>query len=146
MVDILHRIAMKSSPREVYGALTTIEGLSSWWTRDTNGSTEVGDVIKFSFDAGFFDMLILELDPPTEVRWEVVDGPEEWIGTTVSWDLREDDEYTIILFKHEGWREPVEFMHHCSTHWAMFLQSLRSLVETGAGTPAPDDIKPDPRG
>ena len=38
-----------------------------------------------------------------------------------------------LLFKHEGWREPVEFMHHCSTKWAIFLMSLKSLVETGKG-------------
>jgi hypothetical protein len=51
----------------------------------------------------------------TGVRWQVVDGPEEWLGTTVHWDLRQDGEYTIVPFKHEGWREQVEFMSHCST-------------------------------
>jgi hypothetical protein len=25
---------------------------------------------------------------------------------------------TTVLFKYEGWQEPVEFMHHCSTKWA----------------------------
>lgn len=42
---------------------------------------------------------------------------------------------------HEGWREPVEFMHHCSTKWGTFLMSLKSLLETGSGAPAPDDVK-----
>ena len=32
---------------------------------------------------------------------------------------RQVDDYTIVLFKHEGWEEPVEFMHHCSTKWAI---------------------------
>ena len=68
--------------------------------------------------------------------WEVVDGPAEWIGTTIDFDLNQDGEYTIVLFAHAGWREPVEFMHHCSTKWAMFLLSLKSLVETGTGAPA----------
>ena len=26
-------------------------------------------------------------------------------------------------------------MHHCSTKWATFLVSLKSLVETGTGSP-----------
>ena len=68
-----------------------------------------------------------------------MDGPEEWIGTTVDWDLRQDGDWTIVLFKHEGWREPVEFMHHCSTKWATFLISLKQLVETGEGAPDPRD-------
>ena len=65
--------------------------------------------------------------------WRVVDGPEEWVGTTIDWDLRQDGDYTIVLFKHQGWKEPVEFMHHCSTKWGSFLMSLKSLVETGDG-------------
>jgi len=46
-----------------------------------------------------------------------------------------------VLFKHEGWREPVEFMYHCSTKWGSFLLSLKSLVETGVGAPAPRDVQ-----
>ena len=56
------------------------------------------------------------------------------------WRLDRRGEYTIVLFKHEGWREPVEFMHHCSTKWATFLMSLKELLENGRGRPAPDDV------
>ena len=86
---------------------------------------------------------VLELDPDKRVLWQVVDGPQEWIGTTVSFDLRQEGDWTIILFKHQGWKEPVEFMHHCSTKWGVFLISLKSLLETGKGAPAPNDIKLD---
>ena len=68
-----------------------------------------------------------------------VGGPEEWIGTTVSFDLRQSGEHAIVLFKHQGWKEPVEFMHHCSSKWATYLMSLKSLVETGRGLPNPND-------
>jgi uncharacterized protein YndB with AHSA1/START domain len=144
MVDILHRVGVKSSSLDdVYGALTTVEGLSAWWTDATRGETEVDGVLQFRFRQGGFDMRVRELEPAKHVLWEVVDGPAEWVGTTVSFDLKQEDDYTIILFKHEGWREPVEFMHHCSTKWATFLLSLKSLVETGKGAPEPDDFKID---
>ncbi len=42
-----------------------------------------------------------------------------------------------MLFRHLGWREPVEFMHHCSTKWATYLMSLKALLETGTGAPEP---------
>jgi uncharacterized protein YndB with AHSA1/START domain len=141
MVDILHRVGIESAtPREVYGALTTIEGLADWWTDDTRGSTETGGVIEFRFPPGGFDMRVVEQRPSERVVWEVVDGPEEWVGTTVEWDLRQDGDYTIVMFAHRGWRQPVEFMHHCSTKWATYLMSLKSLVETGKGSPAPRDV------
>ncbi len=34
-------------------------------------------------------------------------------------------------------------MHHCSTKWAVFLMSLKSLLETGTGAPDPHDVKID---
>jgi len=144
MPDILHRVGMKdSSPQDVYNALTTIEGLSDWWTKDTKGDTKVGGVLQFRFQAGGFDMKVLDLKPGVSVLWEVVSGPDEWIGTKVSWDLKTDGDYTILLFKQAGWKEPVEFMHHCSTKWGVFLLSLKALVETGKGLPEPGDIKID---
>jgi hypothetical protein len=85
-------------------------------------------------------MEVVENRPAEGVTWKVVDGPEEWVGTTVDWDLRQDGEHTIVMFKHQGWKEPVEFMHHCSTKWATYLMSLKSLVETGTGAPAPRDV------
>jgi hypothetical protein len=144
MVDILHKVGIKSSSQnDVYRALTTLEGLSAWWTDNTQGESKVGAVLKFRFGAGGFDMKVLELHPGRHVLWEVVAGPEEWIGTKISFDLKQQGDWTIVLFKHQGWREPVEFMHHCSTKWGVFLLSLKSVLETGKGAPYPNDIKLD---
>ena len=141
MVDILHRIGVAASPDDVYAALTTVDGLAGWWTEDTTGDSQVGGVLRFRFVPGGFDMHVRELEPAKLVRWEVADGPEEWIGTTVEFELSQEDGFTIVMFRHEGWREPVAFMSHCSTKWATFLMSLKRLVETGKGEPAPHDVQ-----
>ena len=141
MADILHRVGVQgSSPDDVYAALTTIDGLSRWWTRDTSGGTGVGGVIAFRFSAGGFDMKVVELVPGKRVLWEVVEGPPEWVGTHVSFELSQVGDYAIVLFEHRGWAEPVEFMYHCSTKWGTFLMSLKQLLETGQGAPDPDDV------
>jgi hypothetical protein len=67
-------------------------------------------VIQFRFPEGGFDMKVLELHPAERVSWEVVEGPEEWIGTTVSFDLKQEGDNAIVLFRYQDWREPVEFM------------------------------------
>lgn len=143
MVDILHKVGIKSqSPAATYEALTACERLAAWWTSDTRGEGRVGGVLKFRFgDLGFFDMKVLELQPGKRVLWQVVDGPEAWIGTKVSWDLVQEGDYTTVLMKHEGWKEPIEFMHHCSTKWASYLFSLKALIETGKGAAHPNDMK-----
>ena len=148
MVDILHRVGIKSSVDEVYKALATRDGLAAWWTNSTQGEGQVGGTLQFRFrdgdvEIGGIVMKVLALDPAKRVLWEAVDGPQEWIGTKVSWELRQEGEYAIVLFRHQDWREPVEFMHHCSTKWAIFMMSLKSLLETGKGAPNPGDIKID---
>ena len=146
MVDILHRVGIKASSRDVYQALTTRDGLAAWWTTDTQGDGQLGGGLKFRFSAngreiGGFDMKVLALRPAEHVLWLVVDGPPEWIGTKVSFDLKQEGDYAIVLFKHLDWKEPGEFMHHCSTKWATFLMSLKALVETGKGAPSPNDVE-----
>lgn len=144
MVDILHRVAMEgATPEAVYEKLTTLDGLADWWTTDTTGEAGVGGTIDFGFgQAGFIDMEVVELEPGRFVRWRGGDGgPEEWKGTTVEWTLSHDGDWTVLLFAHRGWREPVEFMHHCTTKWGAFLQSLKQLVETGEGAPHPRDLQ-----
>jgi uncharacterized protein YndB with AHSA1/START domain len=146
MVDIVHRVGIKSSLDRAYAALATRDGLAGWWTENTQGDSKVGGALKFRFiadgnDIGGFEMRVLELEPGARVRWQVIDGPEEWIGTTVRFDLERAGDYAVVLFRHEGWKEPVEFMYHCSTKWAAYLLSLKSLVETGKGRPSPDDVR-----
>ena len=131
MVDILHRVGIKAPLDEVYQALATREGAAGWWTIDTQGQSKIGG----------FDMKVLELQPRKRVLWQVLEGPAEWVGTKISFDLKQEGDHSIVLFNHQGWKEPVEFMHHCSTKWAIFLMSLKSFVETGRGNPSPDDVK-----
>jgi uncharacterized protein YndB with AHSA1/START domain len=146
MVDILHRVGIKAPMDAVYKALATREGPAGWWTTHTQGESKVGGMLEFRFTAdgkelGGFDIKVLDLQPGKRVLWQVVDGPTEWIGTRINFDLKQEGDYVVVLFKHQDWKEPVEFMSHCSTKWAIFLMSLKSLVETGKGNPSPDDVR-----
>jgi uncharacterized protein YndB with AHSA1/START domain len=146
MFDILHRVGIKTSPDKVYQALATPEGVAGWWTAETTGDKKAGGMIKFRFsehgrELGVFDSKILDLQPNRRVEWQVVNGPDEWVGTKICFELKQEGDYTIVMFKHAGWKEPVEFMYHCNTKWATFLMSLKSLGETGKGQPSPNDVK-----
>jgi uncharacterized protein YndB with AHSA1/START domain len=144
MYNIVHRVGIKSaSTADVYTALTTVEGLRGWWTTDTEGSSEVGEVLQFRFEGGGFDMRVLQIEPGARVVWRAIDGPSEWIDTDIIFYLTQDDDYTIVRFEHNAWREEDDFMCHCSTKWAVFLLSLKSFIETGSGSPWPHDLKID---
>ena len=149
MVNIIHRIGVRSASGKVYKAIATIEGLANWWTEEVEGDEQVGGKIKFTFRGksrdlkGEMVMEVKELDPRKNVKWQCVEGPDEWVGTDITFDLSQQDDQTIIIFGHRNWREAIEFTAHCSMKWAIFLLSLRDYIETGKGSPSPNDVKID---
>ena len=149
MADIVHRIGIKAPVSKVYAALSTVEGVAGWWTKETSGVSKVGETIDVRFHSregkqiGHMIMKVMALDLNKKVHWRVTAGPEEWVGTDVVFDLSQEGDDTIVLFGHRNWQEVNDFTSHCSTKWATFLLSLRELVESGKGKPSPDDLKID---
>ncbi|MBD3582934.1 SRPBCC family protein [Flavobacterium selenitireducens] len=149
MVNIHHRIGIQAPIEKVYEAIATTNGISGWWTKDTDGTSEVGGTIITRFDTsdgkevGSMQFEIAALTPNKLVQWKFREGPPEWIGTEVTFDLKQEGDFAIVLFSHLNWAEEVEFKSHCSMKWATFLLSLRLFVETGRGNPSPDDFKID---
>ena len=149
MVDIIHRVGIKAPVSKVYAALSTVEGVAGWWTKETTGVSKSGGHIDVRFlspsgnEIGSMNMEVMELDPNKKVHWRFKSGPAEWVGTDVIFNLSQDGDYTIVLFGHKNWREAVELTSHCSMKWATFMLSLKDLVETGKGKPSPNDMKID---
>ena len=149
MVEINHRVGIKAPVSKVYEALSTVEGVAGWWTKETTGVSEPGGSVDVRFftpagkEIGGMVFEVTEVIPDKKVQWRFTGGPEEWIGTDVVFNLSTEDDYTIVLFEHKKWRELVEFTYHCSMKWALFMMSLKELVETGKGKPSPGDIKID---
>jgi uncharacterized protein YndB with AHSA1/START domain len=149
MYSIIHRIGIKAKAPQIYKAVSTLEGLSKWWTEEVKGDEESGGRIEFRFskESGeLLGLIVMELEQLNNnelIKWRCIDGPAEWLGNIITFEISEKDGQTILLFAHRGWKEEVEFMHHCSMKWATFLLSLREYVETGKGKPSPHDFKID---
>ena len=140
MEAIRHRVGIRAPIDEVHDALATNAGVSRWWTNDVRGDERAGDGAFEVWFGAAAPSATLRRDAtaaPGQVRWRCTQGPDSWLDTTVTFDLRPHDGETVVVFTHDGWREPVEFTHHCSTSWACYLISLKRALEGGAATPWP---------
>ena len=143
---INHQVGIKATPEEIYRALTETETLAQWWTTDARGSgAKVGDTLEFWFNKATFCQKfdVQELEPGKRVVWKSPkgQGAEQWEGTEVSFDLSRDDKQTFIQFRHSGWKESTDFQGHCSMRWAVFMLSLKDVLERGKGRPIPYDLE-----
>ena len=141
---IHHQIGIKAAPHDVYEALTDTEKLAGWWTTDTRGTgAEVGGMLEFRFGDACQRFEVRELQPDKRVRWKAVGNKSmgEWLGTEIVFSLGAEEKQTCVHFSHSGWRRDNGSFPQCSTKWAVFMLSLKDLLEKGKGHPAPDDVQ-----
>jgi len=156
---IRHRIGTTAPQAQVHAALATVDGLASWWTRDTTGDASEGGTLVFGFGSApsgtevptdarhggdtperqiLFEVVAVTAD---RIEWRgLPGGPDEWVDTRVVFELTREGDETVILFTHADWREPVPFQAHCSTKWASYLLSLKALLDGDSGRPFPHDL------
>lgn len=137
--SICHRLLIESPVEKVYEALTSQQGLAGWWTPDTTAVPEVGGINRFVFEPDYFkEMKIQELKPYSKVKWLCLTAYEEWIGTTLTFELEPHPKGCILFFHHDGWKNYTPEFASCSYDWALFFRSLKFFCETGNGFPYPD--------
>lgn len=136
MADIRHNVVIKATPEKVYKAVTTQDGLEGWWCKQTTAKPELGFVNIFIFGKFRNEMKVTELFANKRTEWECINSIDEWIGTKISFDLEEKNGNTILRFTHGGWKEVTDTYAGCNYDWAQFMKSLKTLCETGTGTPS----------
>jgi uncharacterized protein YndB with AHSA1/START domain len=141
---IRHEVGITASPEAVYQALTDTKRLAGWWTSDTRGNgSEVGGTLEFWFGGSCHSFVVTELQPGKLVRWKAdkKEGSDEWSGTEIVFSLNADEKQCVVQFSHSGWRDDKGIFPHTSTKWAVFVLSLKDLLEKGHGHPWPHDIQ-----
>ena len=141
MPNIHHTLTIHAPAEKVYHAITTQKGLSGWWCPDTKAKPEQDSVARFAFGSDYFkEMKITQLKPSRLVKWVCLVAYEEWVGTTISFELHPDGKNTMLTFHHDDWEDYTEEFAECNYHWALFLRSLRLLCEDGKGQPYPNHL------
>jgi uncharacterized protein YndB with AHSA1/START domain len=138
MAEIKINLLINVSPEKVFEAITEEKHVKKWWTPDTKLGDEKG---RFEFNpyGDFVIVDVLKSEPEKLVEWEVTDSQmlktKDWIGTRIKFGLSESEGKTNLNFSHENWEEETECFKECTKGWGYFLNSLKSYLETGKGTP-----------
>lgn len=126
-------------PAAIYNALTNTETLALWWMPDTRGTSEVGKNLEFRFGDFCQRVEVSRLEPSRRVGWRAADpDPADWAQTEIEFEILSPDEWTRVRFRHSGFREEIERLPYYSLSWAVFLLSLKELLEKGHGFPFPN--------
>ncbi len=139
--SIILALEVDAPAADIYRALTTQQGLTSFWTPDVTARPEVGAALRFGFAEAPVDlnMTVTALEPDRMVGWSC-EGPwPHWTGTEVSWTIAPADRGgQTVLFRHAGWsdEQPDGEFGAVAMTWARVLLALDEHVRTGAAVPA----------
>ena len=134
-------IETAKSAGEVYKAINSV---AKWWTENIEGSAQnAGDEFVLTFGSTSMKLKVQELVHNHKVVWLVtqshkhfVTKTNEWDGTTISFEIKDDNGKIILLFNHYGLINTLECYDICCNGWNHYLfGSLKPLIETGMGNP-----------
>lgn len=137
MATIVEERIIKAAPGSVFNALTKSDEIIRWWADEARVQPEVGSLGEFRFKppAGVLQFEVAQLDQDEKVSWISRQGPPSWAGTSVTWHLEPVHDGTRMVFTHEGFIKKDESYERTRGNWNYFLDSLKSYLETGKGTP-----------
>jgi uncharacterized protein YndB with AHSA1/START domain len=134
---IHHVFSVSARPDRVFGALTSGEGLSGWWTTKVDVERHVGGHVRFTFGGAFNpDMEITMLREPESLEWRCVSSHENWTGNTFRFEPEPEGGSTRVRFWQHYARELADDDYGIYNYnWGYYLESLRLYCETGTGMP-----------
>lgn len=137
MPAIRQQINIATSPRVVWRALTTADGLTSWWVDEARvDPRKGGKIVLLSEDDDGEPLeergVFLEVRPTRklEIAWDSV-GKAITKGSRVQFQLARDGDETRVLVLHQGGEalEDPETHEALNKGWRSALRALRSALE-----------------
>ena len=136
-------ILISAKSESVYKAIT--REIDKWWTDLSNQALQVGDQLAVRFEkTTSWVMTVSEAFPNRSLVWKVVEAnhdleditrKDEWKGTTIKWEIVENETGSKVTLTHEGLLPALECYEICEAGWGYFLGSLKKYLETGRGYP-----------
>jgi uncharacterized protein YndB with AHSA1/START domain len=132
MYDIHHNFVVKASAAKVFDAFCAPQGLDSWWTLQSSGKPEKGNIYTFYFGSEYdWRAEVIHVVPGKELTWRMVKTMDDWKNTTVGFQLVEKEGNTLVHFFHLGWAEASEHFGITTYCWGQLLHGLKMYVEDG---------------
>jgi hypothetical protein len=138
--DFTTSILVNQSPSEVFSAINKVRG---WWQGEIKGSTDQlnEEFIYQMGDVHFSKQKIVEFIPNEKIVWLVteskinfVEDKNEWLNTTILFEISKEKDKTKITFTHKGLVPTIECYDGCSGAWGQLIEkSLASFITTGKG-------------
>jgi len=136
MFSIHHDLRIKTSPAQLFEALTHEKGLDSWWTKRSAGSPKIGEEYRFYFTTGYdWYAKVAFVMENKQISFKMIDADEDWKETILTFTIKKENDICLLRFDHTEWRSINDHFRRTSYFWAMYLRGLKKYLEENIITP-----------
>jgi uncharacterized protein YndB with AHSA1/START domain len=139
--QMLHIVDIAARQSEIFRAISSADGLRSFWTADADAEPSIGAEARFGFPQAPVDlrMEITALDADSHVTWQCLGDFPYWAGTTVDWSIAENvnGPGSLVTFRHSGWPDDYPDAEYGLVNyvWGQIVGRLKEYLETGVANP-----------
>jgi uncharacterized protein YndB with AHSA1/START domain len=135
MGDVLFTFDVDAQPDAVRRALTTSEGIASFWTDRADVPADVGETLMVGFpDAPLLFDLVLTQSEDKMITWRTATFPPQWVGTDIRWEISGSDGGSRVAFRHGTFDDEAE-QGQVAYVWGQVMVQLKRYAETGVAAP-----------
>ncbi|MDX1685434.1 MAG: SRPBCC domain-containing protein [Saprospiraceae bacterium] len=136
MADLYHNLKIEASASRVFDAFSRPEHLNNWWTLESSGQPEVGEIYRLYFgDPYDWRFRVSRSERNNIFEWKVQSADKDWEPTSVGIELKEVNDGVTVNFYHINWPEDNDHYKHSNYCWAHLLNGLKKYVEEGTIIP-----------
>jgi uncharacterized protein YndB with AHSA1/START domain len=134
---IIHVVSIDAERQDVFAALATTKGLSSWWSTQVASSGSAEREIRFTFRGDFHPIMrVTKREEGERIEWKCIAGHEPWKDNDFSFAVEDADGRTQLTFVQDYANELSDVAYGTyNFNWGYYLNSLKQLCETGRGVP-----------
>ncbi|MEH7351884.1 SRPBCC family protein [Gottfriedia acidiceleris] len=132
MINMPHQITINATPEKVFEAITTTEGIKSWWSTDAKAEPQLGSMTEVAFynRQAVFQLQVDEIEPGKLLEWTAIHDMPAWKGTKIRFELNVNENgATILNFNHSGFESMEGPYAMINTTWGTLMYILKQYVE-----------------
>ncbi len=142
MAKVRHQIGIAGDIEAIFRAMHEPAQLEEWWATRADGSPRPGKRLDLHFsDVVTLSFTIVELRENALIHLKCVSGPGPWQDCSLTFGFKADADQVWVRLLHENEAASDEEFLYFSTKWPCYLLSLRDFIETGKGSPYPNEVK-----
>lgn len=124
MYSISLETIIKAPAQSIFQCITDQNHLQKWFAPQVIIAPVTGTFGAFAFEFDLsFKVRITELDDIGKISWEVVDGIEGWVGSVISFEITNQKNKSLVIFKHIGISDK-DKLQKWESSWKDFLNKL----------------------